>query len=84
KTAIEDLKLSHLKDVMRLASLPVDPVSEEATDWFMAKHGLTGEDTRERLREALEHGVAHNVLNAKYHEREALIISEAGRKGAVT
>jgi preprotein translocase subunit SecA len=84
KTAIEDLKLSHLKDVMRLASLPVDPVSTEATDWFLTKHGLTGEDTRERLKEALEHGVAHNVLNAKYHEREALIISEAGRKGAIT
>ncbi|MBI2566820.1 MAG: preprotein translocase subunit SecA [Candidatus Schekmanbacteria bacterium] len=29
-------------------------------------------------------GVQHNVLNAKYHEREAEIIAQAGRKEAVT
>jgi preprotein translocase subunit SecA len=29
-------------------------------------------------------GIPHNVLNAKYHEREAEIISQAGRFGAVT
>ncbi|MEP6850781.1 MAG: preprotein translocase subunit SecA [Acidobacteriota bacterium] len=29
-------------------------------------------------------GIPHNVLNAKYHEREAEIIAQAGRKGAVT
>ncbi|WP_027853268.1 preprotein translocase subunit SecA [Marinobacterium litorale] len=29
-------------------------------------------------------GIAHNVLNAKNHEREAQIIAEAGRPGAVT
>jgi preprotein translocase subunit SecA len=29
-------------------------------------------------------GVPHNVLNAKQHEREAEIIAQAGRKGAVT
>jgi preprotein translocase subunit SecA len=29
-------------------------------------------------------GIRHNILNAKYHEREAEIISQAGRVGAVT
>jgi len=29
-------------------------------------------------------GIAHEVLNAKHHEREAEIISQAGRGGAVT
>lgn len=29
-------------------------------------------------------GIKHNVLNAKHHEREAEIIAEAGRLGAVT
>jgi preprotein translocase subunit SecA len=29
-------------------------------------------------------GVKHNVLNAKYHEREAEIVAQAGRWGAVT
>ena len=31
-----------------------------------------------------QHGVKHNVLNAKYHEKEAEIIAQAGKKGAVT
>jgi preprotein translocase subunit SecA len=29
-------------------------------------------------------GIPHHVLNAKQHEREALIVAQAGRKGAVT
>ncbi len=35
-------------------------------------------------RRLLKVGVPHNVLNAKYHEREAEIVAQAGRKGAVT
>jgi preprotein translocase subunit SecA len=31
-----------------------------------------------------KHGVPHEVLNAKQHEREAAIVAQAGRKGAVT
>jgi preprotein translocase subunit SecA len=29
-------------------------------------------------------GIPHNVLNAKYHQKEAMIVSQAGRLGAVT
>lgn len=29
-------------------------------------------------------GIPHNVLNAKYHEKEAQIVADAGEKGAVT
>jgi preprotein translocase subunit SecA len=29
-------------------------------------------------------GVPHEVLNAKYHEREAMIVAQAGRRGAIT
>lgn len=29
-------------------------------------------------------GISHNVLNAKYHEKEAQIVADAGQKGAVT
>src|SRR5829696_6854101 len=32
----------------------------------------------------LKEKVPHNVLNAKYHEREAEIVAQAGRKGSVT
>ena len=29
-------------------------------------------------------GIEHNVLNAKQHEREAEIVAQAGKQGAVT
>ena len=35
-------------------------------------------------RRLLKDKVPHNVLNAKYHEREAEIVAQAGRKGSVT
>ena len=35
-------------------------------------------------RRLLKDKVPHNVLNAKYHEREAEIVAQAGRKGMVT
>ena len=42
-------------------------------------------DTSELLSEMLrKRGIPHNVLNAKFHELEAQIVSEAGRHGAVT
>ena len=42
-------------------------------------------DTSEVLSNLLKkRGVPHNVLNAKQHEREAYIVSQAGSKGAVT
>src|SRR5205085_7049794 len=60
-----------------------DITGAEWTDWCLAQWKVEGTD-KEYLLEALEHGIPHNVLNAKYHEREALIIAEAGRKGQVT
>ena len=39
----------------------------------------------ERLSELLgKRGIKHEVLNAKQHKREAEIVAQAGRKGAVT
>ncbi len=47
--------------------------------------GTTSVEKSEILSRMLKrHGVPHEVLNAKYHEREATIIAQAGRKGAVT
>ncbi len=42
-------------------------------------------DASERLSSMLKKkGVKHQVLNAKYHEKEAEIVAQAGRSGAVT
>ncbi|TKW61754.1 MAG: preprotein translocase subunit SecA [Blastochloris viridis] len=47
--------------------------------------GTTTIERSEELSAALTAaGIKHNVLNARYHEQEAGIISQAGRKGAVT
>ena len=47
--------------------------------------GTTSIDKNEIISELLRRkGVPHNVLNAKNHLQEAMIISEAGKKGAVT
>ncbi|MCZ2097700.1 MAG: preprotein translocase subunit SecA [Anaerolineae bacterium] len=47
--------------------------------------GTTAIETSERLSKMLERaGVDHQVLNAKQHEREAVVIAQAGRPGAVT
>ena len=42
-------------------------------------------ETSELLSEMLrKEGIPHNVLNAKFHEKEAEIVAEAGKHGAVT
>jgi preprotein translocase subunit SecA len=47
--------------------------------------GTTSIDTSERLSVMLKRtGIKHEVLNAKYHEREAAIIANAGQTAAVT
>lgn len=47
--------------------------------------GTTSVDISEKLSRMLQmRGIPHNVLNAKQHQREAEIVAEAGRSGAVT
>src|SRR5690606_24559487 len=47
--------------------------------------GTTSIEVSEMLSQQLtEAGIAHEVLNAKQHEREATIIAQAGRPGAIT
>ncbi|WP_328996490.1 preprotein translocase subunit SecA [Kribbella sp. NBC_01245] len=47
--------------------------------------GTTSVEKSERLSAQLkQRGIRHEVLNAKQHAREAAIVAEAGRKGAVT
>ncbi|MBK9271319.1 MAG: preprotein translocase subunit SecA [Saprospiraceae bacterium] len=47
--------------------------------------GTTSVDISEKLSRMLQlRGISHNVLNAKQHQREAEIVSEAGNPGKVT
>ncbi|MFQ5896020.1 MAG: preprotein translocase subunit SecA, partial [Nitrospinota bacterium] len=47
--------------------------------------GTISIEKSERLSSLLKkRGIKHHILNAKHHEREAEIVAQAGRKGAVT
>ena len=47
--------------------------------------GTTSIEKSEKLSRLLSRrGVAHNVLNAKFHDKEAAIVAQAGKLGAVT
>jgi len=47
--------------------------------------GTRSIENSEKLSEMLKRrGISHNVLNAKYHEKEAQIVAQAGRKATVT
>ncbi len=66
-----------------------DAVIEEIKDCYdRGQPTLVGtvsvENSELIARRLLKEKVPHNVLNAKYHEREAEIVAQAGRKGAVT
>ena len=47
--------------------------------------GTVDIDVSELMSDMLtKEGIPHNVLNAKYHEKEAEIVAEAGKHGAIT
>ncbi|HEX8171554.1 MAG TPA: preprotein translocase subunit SecA [Thermoanaerobaculia bacterium] len=63
----------------------VKEIKEKQVAGQPALVGTISIEKSEALSSALKKsGVPHVVLNAKYHEREAEIVAQAGRKGAVT
>ncbi len=63
----------------------VDEIVELNKKGQPALVGTISIEKSERLNEMLKRkGIKHSVLNAKYHEMEAEIVAQAGRKGAVT
>ncbi|MBV8964673.1 MAG: preprotein translocase subunit SecA [Mycobacteriaceae bacterium] len=63
----------------------VDDVAERYENGQPVLIGTTSVERSEYLsRQFQKRRIPHNVLNAKYHEQEAGIIAEAGRRGAIT
>ena len=63
----------------------VDDVGERYEKGQPVLIGTTSVERSEYLsRQFAKRRIPHNVLNAKYHEQEAGIIAEAGRRGAIT
>ena len=66
-------------------TIPRDKVKQIERRGCPVLVGTVSIEKSERLSELLEkRGVDHQVLNAKHHKREAEIIAQAGRLGAVT
>ncbi|MEO3935988.1 preprotein translocase subunit SecA [Dermatophilaceae bacterium Soc4.6] len=66
-------------------SAVVDDIAERHDVGQPVLVGTVSVEKSERLSQELrKRGIAHNVLNAKFHEQEASIIADAGRQAAVT
>src|SRR3989449_7096141 len=63
----------------------VEEIADLHTNKVPALVGTISVEASETLSRLLKRrGIPHHVLNAKYHQQEAEIIAQAGRKGAVT
>ncbi|MGA3058049.1 MAG: preprotein translocase subunit SecA [Candidatus Limnocylindrales bacterium] len=63
----------------------IDEITEMHEEGRPVLVGTVSVEKSERLAEMLKRrGVKHEVLNAKFHEKEAPIVAQAGRTGAVT
>jgi preprotein translocase subunit SecA len=62
-----------------------DEIAEEHEKGRPVLVGTISVEVSEMLSDMLKRrGIKHNVLNAKFHEKEAEIVAQAGRSGAVT
>ncbi|HSA92833.1 MAG TPA: preprotein translocase subunit SecA [Terriglobales bacterium] len=83
------LRAEHADVVFRTEKEKYDAVAQEIEQFNESGRpvlvGTTSIEKSERLSDLLKKsGVPHVVLNAKYHEREAEIVAQAGRKDSVT
>ncbi|MFU8856405.1 MAG: preprotein translocase subunit SecA [Deferrisomatales bacterium] len=85
----EMVRADHGDVVYRTAKEKFDAVIDEIEELHKKNQpilvGTISIENSEKVSRMLKRrGVPHHVLNAKYHEREAEIVAQAGRKGAVT
>ncbi|HKE59932.1 MAG TPA: preprotein translocase subunit SecA [Pyrinomonadaceae bacterium] len=83
------VRTDHSDVIYRTLPEKWDAVIEEIKECYeKGQPALVGtvsvENSELIARRLVKEGVPHNVLNAKYHEREAEIVAQAGRKGSVT
>lgn len=83
-TRFGELTFSKLLPLSKELGVKLDMLVPENSKRFASFLGISDPTGVERVAEILADGIPHNVLNAKYHEREAQIIAEAGRLGQVT
>ena len=83
------IRISHPDVVYRTRKEKYNAVIDEIVDWHAKGRpvlvGTISIEASEDLSKLLSRkNIPHTVLNAKYHEKEAQIIAQAGQKNAVT
>jgi len=91
RNAVREIVDCYMRGQPTLVGTITIKVSEELSEMLNLKHltKILDSETLEQLKTVMkERGhkgkVPHHVLNAKYHEKEAEIVSQAGQWGAVT
>ncbi|MFH8288892.1 preprotein translocase subunit SecA [Streptomyces sp. NPDC018059] len=81
---VDQSDLIYRTEVAKFAAV-VDDIAEKHEKGQPILVGTTSVEKSEYLSQQLsKRGIQHEVLNAKQHDREATIVAQAGRKGAVT
>ncbi|MEC4019627.1 preprotein translocase subunit SecA [Streptomyces sp. H27-D2] len=81
---VDQADLIYRTEVAKFAAV-VEDIAEKHEKGQPILVGTTSVEKSEYLSQQLsKRGVPHEVLNAKQHDREATIVAQAGRKGAVT
>jgi preprotein translocase subunit SecA len=80
---LQDMSWQSISTLMAKLELDPEVTKGDWLTWVLEQFKLD-ETNKPILVDCLMHGIPHNVLNAKFHEQEAIIIAEAGRKGQVT
>ncbi len=92
RTPLDELGRHDLAAVARDLAIDPESTDDQNIQTLLALLQIADEEHgdrdrqrhRQRLVMALDEGIPHNILNAKYHEQEGRIIAEAGRPGQVT
>jgi preprotein translocase subunit SecA len=88
-TNLPQVRIDHHDEIYRTAEEKYEAIVEVIADCYDRRQpvlvGTTSIERSEFLSKTLKKAkIPHNVLNARYHEQEAHIISKAGEPGAVT
>ena len=81
---VDEPDLIYKSEVAKYAAVVEDIVARHAVGQPILVGTISVEKSEYLSRELTKRGIRHEVLNAKQHTREAQIVAQAGRLGAVT
>ena len=80
----DEINVHKFSKILKDLGFETNILADSNLNKILAIFELDSSIYKEALYDALKNGIKYNILNAKFHEKEAEIISQAGRRGAVT